>query len=159
MFGVDEPMNELQRMSAKLTEMNKLYITIITEELARCGFTMPQLIVLDQLKAGAKTIGEISQLVDLSYSTVSGIVDRLEAKGFVTRTRDDRDRRVVRVSLAGDQKDLEEKIPCAQLSYYEELFAGLGADEMKRISESLEVLTGYLEKRWNALQKGGKATP
>jgi len=148
-------MSEIQQLKIRLNEMNQLFFTVIAEELRRCGFTVPQLIVLDQLKSGPKTIGELSQLVDLSYSTVSGIVDRLEAKGYVTRNRDDRDRRIVRVSLAGSLQDLESKIPCAQVAYYEALFAGMSADEMSRVGESLATLTGYLEKRWNELQQGG----
>ncbi len=152
-------MNELEKMYTKLTQMNQLYIAIITEELARSGFTMPQLIVLDKLKNGPKTIGEISQLVDLSNSTVSGIVDRLEAKGFVIRSRDERDRRVVRVSLAGGEAALVEKIPCVQPGYYAELFAGMTDEDMEQCSEILAKISTYLQKRWDMLQKGGTTKP
>ncbi|MFY0542662.1 MarR family winged helix-turn-helix transcriptional regulator [Brevibacillus sp. H7] len=152
-------MKPLQRMSAQLNGMNELYIAIITEELARCGFTMPQLIVLDKLKGGPKTIGEISQLVDLSYSTVSGIVDRLERNGLVIRNRDDQDRRIVRVSLADSLQSLEEKIPCMKEGYFENLFAGMTEEEMEKCSEILAMITTYLQKRWDMLQKGGKSSP
>jgi len=37
--------------------------------------------------------------VALSHSTVSGIVDRLQARGIVTRSTDSKDRRLTRIAL------------------------------------------------------------
>jgi DNA-binding MarR family transcriptional regulator len=46
------------------------------------------------------TLGELGRQLELSHSTVSGIVDRLEAKGVVQCTPKPDDRRSVTVALA-----------------------------------------------------------
>jgi DNA-binding MarR family transcriptional regulator len=147
-------MSALRNMTEKVNEMNRLYFAIITEMLARHGFTMPQLIVLGTIKEGARTIGEISQLVDLSYSTVSGIVDRLERNGIVVRKRDEHDRRIVWVELAGKLECMEGKVPSIQ--DFEQLFADLSSDEIEKVTDVMTLLIGQLEKRRDVLwPKGG----
>ncbi len=67
--------------------------------------TAPQLICLYSLHAnGALTQSQLAKEIDLSMSTVNGIVDRLEAKGWVRRRRDDIDRRKVFVELTDSGK-------------------------------------------------------
>jgi DNA-binding MarR family transcriptional regulator len=147
-------MSALRNMTEKVNEWNKLYFAIITEMLARHGLTMPQLIVLGTIKEGARTIGEISQLVDLSYSTVSGIVDRLERNGIVVRKRDEHDRRIVWVELAEKLECLEGKVP--RIQDFEQLFADLSHDEIEKVTEVMTLLIGQLEKRRDVhRQKGG----
>jgi DNA-binding MarR family transcriptional regulator len=46
-------------------------------------------------RAGAMTAGELAQATGLSPGAVTGLVDRLEAAGHVTRDRDPADRRRV----------------------------------------------------------------
>jgi DNA-binding MarR family transcriptional regulator len=56
--------------------------------------TGPQLVCLRQLRAAVEmTPSRLAQEVSLSHATVTGILNRLEKQGLVTRTRDDRDRR------------------------------------------------------------------
>jgi DNA-binding MarR family transcriptional regulator len=53
--------------------------------------------------AGALTAGEIGMHLGLSSGAVTGLVDRLEAGGWVRRERDARDRRRVMVHLSGER--------------------------------------------------------
>lgn len=70
-------------------------------ELARSGLTAAQVSVISLLGArGPMTLGELSRELELSHSTVSGIVDRLQTKDVVRRTPDPTDRRYVRIALA-----------------------------------------------------------
>jgi DNA-binding MarR family transcriptional regulator len=52
---------------------------------------------------GPLTAGEIGKQLGLSSGAVTGLVDRLEAGGWVRRERDPHDRRRVVVHLAGDR--------------------------------------------------------
>src|SRR5687768_12407005 len=52
---------------------------------------------------GPLTAGEIGAHLGLSSGAVTGLVDRLEANGWVRRERDPEDRRRVVVHLAGDR--------------------------------------------------------
>jgi DNA-binding MarR family transcriptional regulator len=70
-------------------------------ELARSGLTAAQVSVISLLGTnGAMTLGDLSRELELSHSTVSGIVDRLQAKDLVVRKPNPEDRRYVQISLA-----------------------------------------------------------
>ena len=63
------------------------------------------------LKEGALTMKRLSQLIDLSASTTVGVVDRLEVKGLVSRTRSTHDRRQVFVSITVDGEAMAKRSP------------------------------------------------
>jgi DNA-binding MarR family transcriptional regulator len=50
----------------------------------------------------ALKMSEIAKALQLTLSSVTALVDKLEAKGFVTRQRSLEDRRIVRVSLTAE---------------------------------------------------------
>src|SRR3954468_23160617 len=52
---------------------------------------------------GPLSPGRLAELSGLKSGTVTGVVDRLEAAGYVHRERDDSDRRKVRVVLHEDR--------------------------------------------------------
>ncbi|MGE3961064.1 MAG: MarR family winged helix-turn-helix transcriptional regulator [Dehalococcoidia bacterium] len=66
----------------------------------RRGLTLPQLRLLFAVRdaAGAAT-GEVGQAIGLGGSSLTGLVDRVAALGFVRREADPQDRRVTRLSL------------------------------------------------------------
>jgi DNA-binding MarR family transcriptional regulator len=72
-------------------------VDIHSRELAaRYGITGPQLVCLATLcDDGAMTGAELSRRVFVSASTITGIIDRLEKRGYVERKRDEIDRRRV----------------------------------------------------------------
>jgi len=62
--------------------------------------TGPQGMVVGILiKSGPLKIGEIAAQMELSMSTVSGILDRLERSEIITRTRSEADGRVILITL------------------------------------------------------------
>lgn len=148
-------MDEFDRLRVLLPHVNKLFIDIITEELTASGITRPQILVLEQIKEAPKTIGEISRQLDLSYSTVSGIVDRLERDGLVLRNRDEKDRRVVWVSVVENIPNIEECFPFLEKRYIPDIFDGIQPSELKQLNQSLELLSIYLEKKRIALSERG----
>lgn len=65
-----------------------------------CGLTVPQLVVLLAIEElGAVTVRQISKHVSLSQATVTTILNRLEDRNFVKRTRNTTDKRVVNSCL------------------------------------------------------------
>jgi DNA-binding MarR family transcriptional regulator len=66
----------------------------------RHRLTGPQLVCLRQIqRAEIITPGDLAKSVSVSQGTVTGILERLEARGLVSRTRDAGDRRRYRISL------------------------------------------------------------
>ncbi len=76
------------------------------------GITGPQLWALKTVAAnGSLSLGELSRKMYLHPSTISGVVDRLEKKGFVVRDRGQEDRRVVKVQLTPRGKRIVGRAP------------------------------------------------
>ncbi len=68
--------------------------------LREVGLTGPQLLVLSRVgRVGTATGSNLARSVSLSQSTVTGILDRLEERGLVTRTRSAIDRRRLEIRL------------------------------------------------------------
>ena len=64
----------------------------------KSGLTGPQLLVLREAsRMSGASISSVARAVELSQPTVSGIIDRLERRGFVRRARAAEDRRAVNV--------------------------------------------------------------
>ena len=76
-----------------------------SERLHRSGVSMTHFHLLSMLdRHGEMGMGRIAELLDVSVSNATGLVDRIEERGFVERIRVPDDRRVVLVKLtsAGD---------------------------------------------------------
>lgn len=52
----------------------------------------------------SRTMTETAQILDITVGTLTVAVDRLVKKGYVERCRDEKDRRVVRISLTREGK-------------------------------------------------------
>lgn len=66
----------------------------------KCGLTGPQLVVLRELdRRGEATGGELARAASVSHATVTGILDRLEKRGLVLRSRSALDKRRVPARL------------------------------------------------------------
>lgn len=81
--------------------------------LAPYGLTYPQFIVLLVLttKDGQK-VSELGDALFLESNTLTPLLKRLESAGFVTRKRDERDERVVRIHLTDMGRTLAKDVAC-----------------------------------------------
>jgi MarR family transcriptional regulator, lower aerobic nicotinate degradation pathway regulator len=75
-------------------------------ELERCAATLIQTRLLGVLHDRRPTINELGKLLALDKSSVSGLVERAERRGLVTRARSPADGRAVLVSLTDDGRAL-----------------------------------------------------
>lgn len=92
-------------------------------ELARRGVPVLTWRVLAVLSDGPASVGDLSRAVVQKQTTLSKALDRYEAEGLIARTRTDRDRRKVTVSLLPRGRSLAaELIPLAQ-RHQEDLLA------------------------------------
>jgi DNA-binding MarR family transcriptional regulator len=87
-------------------------------EFAKGGLTGPQRIVMQALvQSEGLNLKQLSASVGLAHSTVSGILDRLQARGLVTRLRSDKDRRTTLIHPSAEVKVfLREQMPALVIS-------------------------------------------
>ncbi|NWH06164.1 MarR family winged helix-turn-helix transcriptional regulator [Desulfobacter latus] len=112
----------------------------------RFGLTSPQLIVLREVDAhGQVTAGEIAHAVSLSQATITGIFERLEKRGLITRKRssDDRRRILVQPTLEAT-KCLAGAPPLMQESFVD-AFEKLQDWEKSMILSSLQRLVSLMD--------------
>lgn len=112
------------------------------------GITSPQLICLLRLKEiGPMSMKALAAAVDLSPSTVVGIVDRLEIRGLVRRERSGLDRRVVTLIVTPKGEELLETAPSPLQDALVEALRLLPAEESARLAETLEQIVDLMEIR------------
>ncbi len=71
-----------------------------SEDAEGFGLTGPQVSVMACLVGrGPTTLTEVSRALGMNHSTASGIVDRLQSRGLVRRTRDSADQRRTRITV------------------------------------------------------------
>ena len=86
------------------------------------------------------SLGELSERMYLHLSTVSGIVDRLEKRGYITRERSDEDRRVVHLSVTADGRRVIRRTPLAGMGLLIHTIDELPAEQLRDILKSLRLL-------------------
>jgi DNA-binding MarR family transcriptional regulator len=82
--------------------------------------------VLTVLDEGPVAMRTLAESLDVSQASATGIVDRMEQRGLIARHRDDEDRRVIRVALTQDGR---------------ELLAGVAQERRKRLAIVLNELS------------------
>jgi len=119
----------------------------VQEEFEGINLTGPQGMLVGILSQhGKMKISELSEKMGFSNSTISGIVDRLEKQGLVTRTRSEEDRRVVYVQITADlQENVKERF-----DQFEKKIADImnetTQEEIDRIFEGLNLLKELMER-------------
>lgn len=103
--------------------------------------TPPQFIALQWLlEKGDMTIGELSNKMDLAFSSTTNLIDRMEKNHLVKRIRDEKDRRIVRIHLLEEGiRIIEEVIEKRQL-YLNEVLQNFNDKEINTLQSSLEKL-------------------
>ncbi len=110
------------------------------------GITGPQLWVLKTVfKNGGLPLGELSQKMYLHPSTITGVVDRLEKKGYVSRDRDREDRRVVMVQLTPKGKRLAKRAPNPVQGKMIHGLRQMRKEKLESIYEAVQALVEIME--------------
>jgi DNA-binding MarR family transcriptional regulator len=105
------------------------------------GLSGPQLGLLIVVKRYPQvSLGEVSEKMFLHTSTVSGIVDRLEVAGYLTRHRDSEDRRTVHLQLTDKGNTAVAQAPPSAFGSLIEGLGRLPEGQLSEISRSMQTL-------------------
>ena len=96
-----------------------------------------QVMALKSLEPGSpKPMSELATLMRCDNSNVTGIVDRLEARGLVARRPGDRDRRVKMLEVTPEGEELRRQLH-DRLSRPPEPLASLGEEDARALRDIL----------------------
>lgn len=134
-------------ISNLLKDVNHLFKQGMHDVFVNSELTVPQFGVVKLLKErGEAKISEISEVLYLSDSTVSGIIDRLEDRGFVERIRSKEDRRVVNVRLTDKAHTFGKEIHTKVIENMERLLKDADEAELQKVIDGLETLKIIFQK-------------
>ncbi len=112
------------------------------------GVSIPQVLCLNYLKASPNyqaTQSEIRKFVNLNSSTVSGIINRLEKKGYLARLPKAGDKRVANIVLTSAGDELLKLIPPLLHEQLSTQLKRLDDDELLRVEKGLDTLVSILD--------------
>jgi DNA-binding MarR family transcriptional regulator len=117
-----------------------------TARLVRAGVSMTHLHVLWMLQHhGDLPMSRVAELLDVSLSSATGIVDRMEERGLVERVRVRDDRRLVLVRPAPDGLRTLDEVETVKLDRLRAILGHLDERQLKRLVQSFDDVIGALE--------------
>jgi DNA-binding MarR family transcriptional regulator len=128
-------LTELHEAGRALSNAAVMYHSALS---ASMGLGMTEEKTLDLLeREGPLTAGEIVKRTGLAPASVSGLLDRLEHKGFVRRVRDPADRRRVIVEIDRDRVGAFDELFTGLVTRLNELYAGYTDEQLALILDFL----------------------
>ena len=103
----------------------------------RGAMTLERARILWQLVESPRRSGEIAQRCALTPASVSELVDLLERDGFVRRSEDRNDRRVVVVEITARGRREIERVGELMTAPVAKIIAGLSAEKRSRLAAAL----------------------
>ncbi len=145
----DESLVKLaQEMDQHLNVIRQKLREPLETEFARGNLTGPQRMVMHALVLSqGLSLKQLSAQVSLAHSTVSGIVDRLQARGMVIRRRDESDGRASVIAPSSEVRDfLANRMPELAITPLAEALRAASDTERVTILRGLRKLRALVER-------------
>jgi MarR family 2-MHQ and catechol resistance regulon transcriptional repressor len=112
---------------------------LLNQQLAESGLTFPQYRVIRALgKFGAMPMNKISEHMLVTPANITGLVDRLEGRGYIERVERGTDRRVIRITLTRKGKTLYQRTSVQNRKLVNRIMRVLTNDELLNLAKLLE---------------------
>jgi DNA-binding MarR family transcriptional regulator len=129
-----------------LTEISLSIVRKGRDILGEFDVTPPQFHALLALKEnGEMAMGELCQAMFLACSTVTDLTERMQRYGYVTRMKDPKDRRVMKVKLEGYGRAVIDRVLQERRRYVGTLLEKLSEDEKDCMFKTLDRLRHVID--------------
>ncbi|WP_051379138.1 MarR family winged helix-turn-helix transcriptional regulator [Derxia gummosa] len=129
-----------------LTRCFQAFERISNANVRRLGLTGPQFDILATLgNTDGMTFRELGERTLITKGTLTGVVDRLEARALVSRCANESDGRSTRVKLTAEGQALFERVFPEQLAHCSSAFDAHGCEELADLNDRLARLLASLE--------------
>ena len=137
----DEAEELVARIHAAELGMQQVAIRSRALGIFSSDLTMQQVRVLLMLMAlGDQSAHELAEALGVGATTLTGLVDRLEARALVRRVPDPEDRRVRRIGLADEGRRMFAELQQVKHDHQRRIFARLDRADLRKLAEALEAL-------------------
>ncbi len=122
--------------------VHRVLVTEILPDIADLDLTHAQVeALLFLVRHDPACVGDLADGLDISYPAATKAIDRLVAKGLVTRRESERDRRQSELTVTEDGREVIERIRVARRARLEAIFARMSGDDQRAL---LKGLKGFL---------------
>jgi DNA-binding MarR family transcriptional regulator len=130
-----------------LNDVARLLRTAYDRRVKSLGLTRSQWWVLNHLYRGdGVTQTELAETLEIEKPTLGRLLDRLEAKGWVRRAADERDRRAWRVYLTDEVEPAMRTLRAVAAELRRDALAGLTGAERERFVDTLLAIKSNLAR-------------
>ena len=117
-----------------------------SERLLRMGISMAQLHILYTLqRSGEMPMSRLADVLQVSLSNATGLIDRIEERGFVERTRVPEDRRVVVIRVTEAGRRMLDEIDAVSTELLRSVFDHIGRSQLSGVARAIAELRRALE--------------
>jgi MarR family transcriptional regulator, organic hydroperoxide resistance regulator len=117
-----------------------------SERLVRAGVSMTQLHVLSMLaRHGEMPMSRLAESIDVSLSNVTGLIDRIEERGYVERVRVPDDRRVVLVRVTDAGRSVLDETEALRSEMLRQILDRLPPERLDGLTEAMADLRSAVE--------------
>lgn len=130
-----------------LTDLARLLRRDFDRRVRALGLTQPQWRAIGHLARHAGiNQAELAERLEVKPITVTRMIDRMQAAGWVERVADETDRRVSRLFLTSSVQPILDELREHANAAIEDLMHGIAANDRKRLLCTLEAMKGNLTR-------------
>lgn len=113
---------------------------------AQLGLTPGQVFMLHFIRKESQcTVSKLADKMEVAPSAITVMLDRLETHGFVSRSRDKTDRRIVIITLTDDGEEKLDRVLEVRKKIIQHCFSQMDPNELDPFIQSLEKLSSIAQ--------------
>ncbi len=122
-----------------VSRLTRGWLRLAREEARSLGLSLPQLVLLGLLReSGTVPVSRWAEAIGSSPSAATGLLDRLESEGYVSRAHGGSDRRQVLVALTPNGRKLADRLTSEVRRRWRSYLARIPADQLRAAGPILE---------------------
>jgi DNA-binding MarR family transcriptional regulator len=139
--GVGKPRDSASAIIADFRATMSQIKCASSERLLRLGVSMAQLHIMYTLqRAGEMTMSHLADVLNVSLSNATGLIDRLEERGFIERDRVPTDRRIVLVRVTPSGEAMLGEVDALSDDLLRSVLARLSPSQLRGLGQAMSAL-------------------
>jgi len=143
----EEGGTEAQQMIKDIRRFRLAFTTLVNRRMVKYGINVPQCTVLALLgETKETTMGALSDAIGTTMGAATNLVDRLVHAGHVKREHDKDDRRIVRVMLTPQGRELLDRVYAEGETFFARLLSEIKPEDRQTFFQVYEKLTQLMQE-------------
>jgi DNA-binding MarR family transcriptional regulator len=117
-----------------------------SERLLRLGVSMAQLHIMFTLeRSGEMTMSRLADVLNVSLSNATGLIDRLEERGYIDRQRVPTDRRIVLVRVTPNGESMLRQVDTLSDELLRSVLTRLPGSQLRAVAHAISALRDAID--------------